>query len=67
MRNLLEYPITAQEVLSHLQQTYDELVKPPIQIGSLGGCIQHGLLSFFIAHPTALNELIEQLKIHESS
>lgn len=58
MRNLLQYPITGDEVLREIEQIPWE----PEQCGSLSGIIKQALANYF-NNEERMNELLEQLRI----
>lgn len=58
MRNLLQYPITGDEIIYEIEQIPFE----SMQCGSLIGIIKQGLLNYF-KDVDRMNELTEQLRI----
>lgn len=58
MRNLLEYPITGDEIINEIEQ----IEWDPMMCGSLTGIIKQGLLNYF-KNADRMNELTEQLRI----
>lgn len=58
MRNLLAYPITANEILHEIEQ----IPFNPQMCGSLSGIIKQGLKTYF-DNPDRMHELLEQLRI----
>lgn len=58
MRNIVEYPITAVEVID----TLENIESDPQIIGNLTPFIKQGLLKFF-EDPENMNKILEQLKV----
>lgn len=60
MRNLLEYPITGEEVLIVVQNANDRCNG---QIGGLDQCVLYAIKQYFIDHPDQLHDIVEGLRV----
>lgn len=62
MRNLVEYPITADEVLEVVNRALerDNVRKA---IGGIDGCVLHTLYQYLIDNPEAVDDITEMLRV----
>jgi hypothetical protein len=58
MRNLLEYPVTADEIFGAIE----EIPFEPMMCGNMNGVLKRGLANYF-KNEERMVELLEQLRI----
>lgn len=58
MRNLLQYPVTSEEIFDAI----DQIPFDPMQCGSMNGMLKQGLKNYF-QNEVRMAEILEQLRI----
>lgn len=62
MRNLVEYPITADEVLYSVNRALEQEISRKI-IGGYDGLVLHLLHQYLIDHPDVVDDIVEAAQV----